>query len=218
MLVGRREIAVAAIGQFDEESMRERTLVLNLQTNLHQHFKRHRNDRLIADADGLHNHFFCARGIRRGKAHRVCGVGTGLFVKRREFLGRQGKNLTGLGNLRIGRHAIAQFHLALAHGDSGVVVIGLNVFHGTPGGGGGLGGDHAHLLEGRAWRAFAVKVDVVDVARGAVAHYGHEIVRRIQATDAVRHDARKFPKVIGRGHADHAAILLGDARNAADVM
>ena len=34
---------------------------------------------------------------------------------------------------------------------------------------------------------------------------------------AVRHDAGKFP-VIGRGHADYAAILLGDARNAADVV
>ena len=86
------------------------------------------------------------------------------------FLGRQRQHFAGACHFGLGGDAIAQFHHALAHGDDGVVVIGLDALDGDPSGGGHLGGHHAYLLKGSAWRTFTVKIDIVDVAGSTVAH------------------------------------------------
>ncbi len=85
----------------------------------------------------------------------------------------------------------------LQHGHGCVCVVLLDPSAGPPGGVGHLGRHDADLLEGLAWSAFAVKVDVVDVSGSTVGEHGDEIFRG-HSPEAPRHDAGEFPEIVGR--------------------
>ena len=66
MLVGGRQVAIASICQFDKESVLERALFLNFQTDLDQYLEGHTNDCLLSNPDGLDQYRFGSGILRTG--------------------------------------------------------------------------------------------------------------------------------------------------------
>ena len=80
MLRGSRQVAVAAVGQFNGKGILKRTAGLDLQPDLREDLERYRRDTELADTEHLHHATHrLGLGIARGESALRIGTLQGML-------------------------------------------------------------------------------------------------------------------------------------------
>lgn len=204
VLAGSGKVAVAAIGELDDEGVGGGAELFQLKADLRDDFKGQGADGQVTDADGLDESFVAWRVFCHGEG--TFGVGFGEAGQFFLSLGVDSDNFFGALDLFLGGYAVLEGDGALAHIEFGVGGGIFDCADGIGGGIGGFAGDLADLLEWGAAGTPPEEGAVVDIATGAIGHHGDEVLAG--ATEADGHEAGELAEVVGRHPAADVADVV----------
>ncbi len=197
---------MATVGESDDHRLRKGAALFQVEADLNEGLKRNAAYSEVTDADGLDLHRDRLL-LALGRIHHAARV---VLRQARQLLDRvlvlHRQHRLRLGHLLVGRTAILERDLALAHAEQRIGLMLFDFPVSEPRRVRRLLRDDPDLLKRLAGRSRGTKGDVVDVAGGAVRHHGDKI---LVATHPRWHQPCKLAEVIRR----HLAL-----RRTADVV
>ncbi len=201
----RGQIAVVAVGQLDGEGWPQRAFRLDFQADFYKRLARDGDDAQFVDAEGLKKDLHLG-GIL-GQQYGFAGID--FFARKQHlFSGLLGLGEDFLGTFQVffTRSAHAQLDLLLGHGEvNGVLVLDF-----LEGGERRLCdaiSDEAIALAGGSFWVRRRKIEIIDVAAGAVGQNADE--RRVLLSR---------PKQLGHAPGEFAEIIGGQCRSSPNIM